>query len=180
MTYDPAIYWTERGSSYAESFNPELYVEQERAIEDALAGLDFWTVLEVGCGFGRIARLLQRVRPGAVYVGIDISKTMLAARGDAPGYYVASSLADYHPAGRFDLVLAVEFLMHQPPDDVAAAVDKLRRLAHHHVVTVDWTEPVDRQTAAHNFRHDYDALLDVRRASRVGAQTIYVSEPLRG
>src|SRR6185369_632382 len=68
VTYDPATYWRERGETYAAKFDAPAYEEQERALAAVLAELDYATVLEVGCGFGRIARLLH-----GQYTGIDLS-----------------------------------------------------------------------------------------------------------
>jgi trans-aconitate methyltransferase len=133
--------------------------------------MDFESVLEVGCGFGRIARLIRSVRPDAEYTGIDISPTMIAS-ADVPGVIV-SSLADYRPRRKYDLVIAVEVLMHVPPRDVQAAVRKLDRLASRYIVTCDWTVPV-ANVADHNFLHDYSGIGG--RAIPVGMQSIRVIE----
>jgi len=161
MTYDPLVYWRARGEEYEASFNAPAYVEQERTLAAFLAGLDFASVLDVGCGFGRVGRLVAPM--GAYpYSGIDLSPTLLeSARGLVPdGQFVETSLADFDDFGRrWDLVVAVEFLMHVPPEQIVGTVRKLTRLSSRHVVTLDWAVPVNRRISAHNFLHDYPALL---------------------
>lgn len=164
MTYDPVAYWRERGESYEAKFTPALYAEQEVAIAALLSRIEYSSVLEVGCGFGRIGAIAQAIRPFASYTGIDLSTAMLASAATrVDGELVESSLLDFQTAGRrFDLVIAVEVLMHVPPDELERTVRKLLRLTGRHLVTVDWTTPLPRKkTAAHNFLHDYAVLADV-------------------
>lgn len=172
MIYDPIPYWQERGKTYEAAFRPDRYRDQERALRRVLAGIPFRTVLEVGCGFGRIAKLVTDLRPGVEYTGIDLSPDMLAsARQKVPaGRFLRSSLRNV-AVRQYDLVIAVEVLMHVPPKNVEAAMRKLRALGRH-VVTVDWTTPVTKP-APHNFLHDYSALGG--RTIPVGLQTIRVA-----
>lgn len=164
MIYDPAAYWQERGLTYEAKFREGRYAEQEHELTRLLDGLEFESVLEVGCGFGRIGELVHRLRPAAPYTGIDLSPDMLALASERvpTGEFHQSALADYRPGHKFDLVLAVEVLMHVPPDELDRTVRKLLRLTGRHLVTVDWTTPLPRmKTAAHNFLHDYAVLSDV-------------------
>ena len=172
MTYDPIPYWQERGKTYEAAFRPDRYRDQERVLREVLRGLEFRTVLEVGCGFGRIARLVTAIRPSARYTGIDLSPEMLAAAQLAvpSGRFVESSLQGFR-SDPFDLVIAVEVLMHVPPKDIGAAMRKLRRLGRQ-VVTVDWTTPLPK-VAPHNFLHDYSPLGGTTR--QVGLQTVRVA-----
>jgi SAM-dependent methyltransferase len=162
VTYDPIHYWRTRGETYEAKFNAPVYAAQEAALRGVLAALQFGSVLDVGCGFGRIGALVLDVNHVAEYTGLDLSPTMLAsARGRIAGTFVESTLAEFESSRKWDLVIAVEFLMHVPPVDIEAAVRKLLRLSARHVVTLDWTVPLTGRTpiGAHNFRHDYAALL---------------------
>jgi SAM-dependent methyltransferase len=163
MSYDPVTYWRERGETYMDKFRAERYAEQEEALRSLLGRLEFESVLEVGCGFGRIAALIRRIRPDASYTGVDLSPTMLTAARERLGFdadLVEASVLDFKSKRRWGLVIAVEMLMHVPPDQVAAAARKIDRLAKGHIVTLDWTTPVPgKRTAAHNFLHPYPELL---------------------
>lgn len=171
--YRPLAYWRDRGRTYERDFRPEKYQEQEEALLAVLASLDYSTVLEVGCGFGRIGSLIAR--PGVRYAGIDLSGDMLAsARRRIPdGAFQQVGLAAFRPPRKWELVIAVEVLMHIPPGRIGGAVRRLRALSSHHVVTIDWTKP-GPEPAEHNFCHDYGALLRPTRTVDVGMQTIHV------
>lgn len=184
MTYDPTAYWRARGATYEAKFRGERYAEQEDAIARLVGSLQFDSVLEVGCGFGRIGWLICDMRPGVAYTGIDLSPDLLAsARERIPdGTFVETDIADFRPDGRFDLVIASEVLMHVRPEDIGSVVRKMDRLAARHLVTVDWTRPLPRmKVAAHNFLHDYRALLGTGQFGRarevnvipVGLQSIH-------
>ncbi|HEX5013011.1 MAG TPA: class I SAM-dependent methyltransferase [Candidatus Limnocylindrales bacterium] len=166
MTYDPVAYWRERGETYEAKFVAEAYRDQEAALLDLVRALPVTglSVLEVGCGFGRIGALIEGLSPEVEYTGVDLSPAMLeSARPRIRGELVESSILDFQAHGRkWDVVLAVEVLMHIPPDELAPTVRKLLRLTGGHLVTVDWTTPLPRKrTAAHNFLHDYSVLADV-------------------
>lgn len=138
------------------------------------------SVLDVGCGQGRIADLLLDVFPAADYVGIDISPVQVAAtkvvRPDGAVYQ--SRLQDFTDSAGFDLVIASEVLMHVPPDEIQAACDKVKSLARKWVLTVDWTEPVAGKTAEWNWLHDYRSLFGtVERAIPAGLQSIFLIRP---
>lgn len=176
MTYDPIPYWQTRGATYESRFVLARYAAQEAALVGVLDKLEFSTVLEVGCGFGRIGALVKSLRPDCEYTGIDISPDLInSARTRVPdGEFYGVTLADFDPGGRtFDLVIAAEVLMHIPHRSVGRAIDKLRALASRYVVTVDWTAPTEGRVGRHNFRHDYRMLGATVRIP-VGLQTIHV------
>lgn len=172
-------YWTTRGETYAADFDVAKYLDQEAVLRNVLAGLDYASVLDVGCGFGRFAEWFE----GRHYTGIDLSPSMVrtAMRLHPERTFAVAALDDWQPGAyvTYDLVLASEVLMHIPPADLGAAVMKLRGLAERHLVTVDWTEPIERPAMAHNWLHDYAALeapgWQVTR-TRVGLQTIHHAE----
>lgn len=175
--YDPVTYWRARGLTYGSRFRyTAAFVEQERLLRSVIEGLEFDSVLEVGCGFGRIGRIVTDIRPSATYTGIDLSPDQLRrARVNVPGgTFHETTLADFIDTspGQFDLVLAVEFLMHQPTSEVRAAVRALKKLARRDLVTLDWEAP--GETAGNYcFGHDYAAL--IRGAERIstGRQALW-------
>jgi SAM-dependent methyltransferase len=151
-------YWTTRGVTYEQTYiQTEERRLQEQAVRRVLGGLEYGSVLDVGCGFGRYAPLVG----GTSYTGIDLSADMLrSAREKRPdGRFVRVPLDAFAPSHQYDLVLAIEVLMHLSPKDVADAIAKLRRLARHNLVTVDWSKPLpSAEQQSHNWVHDYRTL----------------------
>jgi 2-polyprenyl-3-methyl-5-hydroxy-6-metoxy-1,4-benzoquinol methylase len=173
-------YWLERGQNEAATYRAsDAHIAQQTALLKVLGPIKFASVLDVGCGFGRIGELLRE--RDIDYTGIDVSPEMIkAANKRLPdGHFTVTTLADFITDEAYDLVLAVEFLMHVPPNEVADAVNTMRSLANRHVVTVDWTEPIAKQAAPHNWRHDYEQLFgdSIVRREKVGRQTIYRVKP---
>ena len=186
MTYDAVTYWTEASVNpdhqdhEARFVRTSAFIVQEQELLLTLERLDFDSILEFGCGWGRITKLVHDRWPDIPYRAVDLSEERLrsAALRARDVEFQRSTIAEYDGVGA-DLVLSVEVLMHQRPEDIAAATRKLIDLAKRYVVTLDWTEPIDRPAASHNFRHDYAALYGDRLLSveRIGLQSIFVATP---
>lgn len=83
-------------------------------------------VLDVGCGHGRVAHLLDRDRPGASYVGLDLSPRLIQLAQESTASLarveVAFDVADLTRPGwaqkvgkrRFDTILLLAVLHHIP------------------------------------------------------------------
>ena len=104
------------------------YEELEDATAAATGDMAVRDALELGTGTGETAlRVLER-HPGARWVGIDASATMLArARERLPGADLrVGRLEDELPAGPFDLAVSTLAVHHL---DAEAKRDLFRRLA---------------------------------------------------
>ncbi|HYV52899.1 MAG TPA: class I SAM-dependent methyltransferase, partial [Candidatus Eisenbacteria bacterium] len=83
MRYVPNEYWYERGKRYREEFRPnEKSALQEKILLHYLINISlsssFSTVLELGCGFGRITKLLLSNFPDIQeYTAIDLSSDQI-------------------------------------------------------------------------------------------------------
>lgn len=171
MSYQPRAYWT---SAPPMKVRP-AHTVQERDLMVAIDHLEPSSILEVGVGFGRIGRLLCTRWPDAHYAGLDISTDRLnEARQRLPEHarLYHGDLLEWDTTERFDLVVAVEVLMHVRPEDIEPAVLNLTGWSNGHVVTVDWTEPISSTPKPHNFRHDY-AALGLTPVVTTGLQTIH-------
>lgn len=81
------------------------------------------SVLDAGCGTGRVA--IELARRGVEVVGVDVSESMLAtARRLGPTVsWVCSDLADLDLGRRFDVVvMAGNVVLYTPPETTAAVV----------------------------------------------------------
>jgi len=97
-----------------------------RIVTSMVSGLDYGSVLDVGCGQGSLLATLMPLKPDARYTGVDLSeKAMAVARRRAPqADFATLDVASGHLDRRFDLVLCTDVVEHIE-DDVAA----LRNLA---------------------------------------------------
>lgn len=163
--YDPGKYWTERGKSYyLRNFNTVAYKLQEKLLINALCNLTFTSVLEVGCGFGRITRLiLQNFSNIGDYLAFDMSFDQI---NNAKKYlqhanqvdFIVSDIMSVSGNKKYDLVLAVEVLLHVRPQDLKNTIIKLLSLSRCYLLHVDWQEYKPSDSAPHNFMHDYDSI----------------------
>jgi len=172
LKYNPQTYWTgEVGKTYRERFvYGAEYIAQEQRLIEFLKTLEFRSVLEVGCGFGRITKLMLEHFPQIkTYDAADISQDQIAQAclyvADPRVTFYTSALTNmlYIASRRkYDLVLAVEVLMHVLPEDLQDNVLALSRMCRKHLVTVDWqqrsAEQQEQETDPINFSHDYATL----------------------
>lgn len=165
-SYDPEQFWTESGAAYWEPDIPKSpeYIAQEEVLERIAVDLNFTTVLEIGCGGGRVGQLLQRVNPDMVYTGIDISPDALAVASIYidNGKFIRTSIQDFRPGNRkWDLVVSSEVLMHIKPEEVDDAIAKMKRLGRQ-ILAVEWlpqkTIYKESDIAPWNWPHNYSAL----------------------
>jgi SAM-dependent methyltransferase len=161
-------YWLARGRNYMQENRtpPQFHRLQERFLLDVLrrSGVQMRRVLEIGCGFGRITRLLAETWPDADITALDLSPEQLAnARrycGDCPNvvfrqydFYSGRSL----PGDNYDAVVAVEVFLHHPPAFVVQLFERLARVARH-IVNIDWSEDWTGPLPEHVWVHDYAKL----------------------
>lgn len=181
--YDPVAYWTAAGSDpghleHESHFTRSpVYRRQEEALLDVLRTLSFSSILEAGCGFGRITGLVHRAFRQRPYRGFDLSpERVAAARRRVPEAELqVASILSYEGLSA-DLVLAVEVLMHVPPAELERTVARLVGLSHRYLVTLDWSQEVEGEIAPWNFRHDYLAVYDglPMRQYQLDLQSIFV------
>ncbi len=170
--YDSKSYWSEHGRTYYDDFqtwNQAGYREQESKLNELLKSLDFNSVLEIGCGFGRITKLILDNFPNVgEYRALDISREQILrakeiiGTSDAHCEFIVSDFDEYASQTKFDLVLASEVLMHIEPDNVKAFLDKMIHLSNKHIVTIDaYPLVASTKLAKHNFIHDYPKLYGI-------------------
>jgi len=165
-TYNPREYWLARGKVYKDKFkrNPDKQLQEEMLL-DYLKGIGhFRTVLEVGCGFGRISKMILSNFPEIEeYVAVDMSPDQLenAKRyvNSDKIWFIESDIQSLQADKKYDLVIAVSVLLHVLPRDVDQVVAKLVSLSKLNVVNVDYYEEGPaRQVAPHNFMHHYGTI----------------------
>lgn len=177
--YDPIEFWLkDRDLPRPNIEQVPAHIAHTKAIKTILEPVkdEIKTVLEIGCGYGRITKFMLENYPKIeCYHAIDLSsfKTRKAKEYIPLSKYSDSlkvSTFDFNSSvvdekiidlalSRFDLVLCTEVLMHQLPLQIEAWIKKMNLLSRRYLLNIDWYEskPPD-VIASHNFIHDYEAL----------------------
>lgn len=156
-----AKYWKDRGKTYIEEarLNDEFYRDQEEILCAAVRSVRPVTVLEVGCGFGRLTRQLSIYNCGKRFIGVDISKDQVEnARQYCEGHpaeFFQHNLFSHESLPKADVVVACEVLLHIPKVRVRQVVSKLLEAAPILVHDYDTAWFSGQRVAKHCFHHDY-------------------------
>ena len=110
----------------------------------------FSTVLEVGCGFGRIAKLLLSNFPNILeYIAIDLSpdqienakefvKPAIDTKEHNPLSFIVSDIQSFQNERKYDLVISSEVLMHVLPSEIERVMIKIVDMSNEHIINIDW------------------------------------------
>ena len=161
--YEPEKFWLKRGKTFYNDnpYNDETYRKQEKKLLDYISKLDFSSVLEVGCGFGRITKLLLdrfNIREYlATEYSPDLIKHVMYHTVDFGNIqFKTAMIQELEVEKKYDLVLGTEVLQHIPPHEIKLVIDKLVSMSSKHVVNVDtWLERTPQNLARHVFIHNY-------------------------
>jgi SAM-dependent methyltransferase len=141
--FDQGRYWSERGDRYHEEFvrhtpaTAEVFRRQEEEVAEILSGYDFSdvkSVLEVGCGFGRLTPIILAALPTLQrYSAIDISSGQIAAAKAAFNSAVEAefTVGDIRTATiqPVDFLFAGEVFLHFPPTEIGSVVKRALALS---------------------------------------------------
>lgn len=184
---DTDSYWRGRGAGYKAEFkrhNPLTrfrFWQQERAIRRELKALEgVERILEVGCGFGRITKLLLELPDVKRIVATDISEDQIKAAKrtikDPRVEFRCISVLDLDYSKEFDLVIASEVLMHIPPDRIMRAIRRMEAASKKHIMNIDWyalDEP--HEAGGYCWQHDYSAAYpEETRIKKLHRQAIWI------
>jgi ubiquinone/menaquinone biosynthesis C-methylase UbiE len=170
MSYIPREYWLERGKVYKQEFqyNKKFKLQEQMLTEYLKKNISFSTVLEVGCGFGRITRILLSNFPKITeYIAVDLSPEQIenaknyVMEADKRGVvrFIVSDIQSLEINSKYDLVIAPEVLLHILPSEIKEVIAKLVRWSRKNIVNIDWYEDIPPQKAApHNFVHQYEKI----------------------
>ena len=125
---------------------------------DTLRGLRFDSALELGCGFGRVLKIVADNFPSCRLEGIDVSPAQIAhARKNVGSPGIILNVADItkglsYEDDAFDLVYTCEVLMHIPdPDPI---VGEMLRVSRKYVLNLECFDSSNRPLAPWCFNHD--------------------------
>lgn len=149
----------------------------------------FKSVLEVGCGFGRITKLILSNFPDIqIYTAVDLSphqiqnarEYLISGTSDNVIFdgieveFIVSDIKSLQTNQKYDLVISVEVLLHVLPSEITEIMSKLVSLSNHHVINIDYYEEKQDFLAAHNFLHQYEMIYNgipsISRVKRVSIE----------
>jgi len=200
--YRPREYWERRGETYRSAARKlertGSTAKQLKTIGDGLNQLKPRSVLEIGCGSGRISRTLASA--AETYIGVDIAKSMLTqARACVPkpgvGWILAFSANLPFRDKVIDTIVASEVLLHVPPQYIAHSMSEIARVARTAIILdffdLDFENRrtfrrVSQTLDSHNFLHNYPELFRTTGLSIVSrgqlpelSQTCFVLKALK-
>lgn len=159
--YKPYQYWYETGKKYQDKFEySEYFKSQEKVLLDVLRELSFESVLEFGCGFGRITKLVLENFPVKRYVAFDLSPDQIQnAKKNCNSFDVdfhVSTIQDFEYKEKFDLVFGSEVLLHVKPSDIRKIVKLLLNYPKKNLLNIDFYPiEIPNYLDNHNFIHPY-------------------------
>ena len=126
----------------------------------------------MGCGFGRITRLVLLNQPGIKkYKAVDLSPDQIRnaeeylksgfdklAINDLDLTLTVSDIKSLPSNEKYDLVLAAEVLLHILPLEIRQAMIKLVELSNCHIINIDYYQEKVIPLAPHNFLHQYEKI----------------------
>jgi SAM-dependent methyltransferase len=166
-TFDSNAYWLKRGRGYRGERFPEAYhrVQEQFLLRVLRQGeLPTGRILELGCGFGRITKLLAEGFPLSQIAALDLSPDLLA---QAQRYCAGLTNVTFHsydfyapralPERQWDIAIAIEVFLHHPESLLLELLPRVTQAAGL-IVNIDWSEPWPWARPEHVWIHDYVAL----------------------
>jgi SAM-dependent methyltransferase len=173
VSYNPSEYWRERGKVYKKNFRYDKDKRlQEEFLLTHLNGISgsFKSVLELGCGFGRITKLLLTNYSNITeYLAVDISpdqiqnaKSLLSSTklpNKVELDFLVSDIQSLKLDKKYNLVILSEVLLHILPAEIDSIIKKLITFSNKHIINIDWyADHPPRIQARHNFIHQYETI----------------------
>lgn len=173
--YDPVLYWREEGKTYIDHYEHNgVYQKQEKILLNYLKNLQFRSVLELGCGFGRLTNLIMDNFDIDDYVALDVSPDQLSHLKPRKNLQrVNGDIMTFNPSRKFDLILSAEVLMHQLPSHISSIIAKMKLMSNKHIINIDYFCEEDVELADFNFKHNYIALYGKSTVIQIDRQALF-------
>tara|TARA_R100001530_G_scaffold13251_3_gene12272 strand:+ start:7765 stop:9951 length:2187 start_codon:yes stop_codon:yes gene_type:complete len=171
VKYDPKEYWENRADTWIEQSdaNYSLPEKDEKIIKKWLKDIEFDSVLDIGCGSGRMVEWFERKN----YTGIDISEKLCsyASKTYPDKAFYCKKVEDIGELGNdHDLIFSYTTLEHITKETWQKAVEAIKR--HGKIALI--IEPVEFESIAHCHTHDYEKDFHVIKKKKLSDKTMYL------
>ncbi|MDI6793278.1 MAG: methyltransferase domain-containing protein [bacterium] len=163
--YDPKRYWEERGKNYLQErrlvSKKEDIQRLESSLVNQLKGQQFDSLIELGCGFGRVLKMIKTHFKEKKLCGVDIGESMIkSAKSFLKDYpeialFVAGGEVLPFRNRAFDIALTHTMLMHVPPTKIRETILEISRIAK----ICQFYEPNSPSKVIYCFNHNYEEIL---------------------
>jgi len=167
--YNPEEYWENRAVlwSLQADDNYSLPKKDENVIKKWIKELEFETVLDIGCGNGRMVEWFKDKQ----YVGVDISKKLIdISKERFPEQDFRVQKVEELGNERFDLVFSYTTLEHITEDTWEDAVKALKKCGRQALII----EPADFESRGYCHSHDYEKDFKVLKKKKLSDKTMYL------
>ena len=163
--YDPLHFWEDYGDKYFKSFKRMQDIQINLSwVVQILTSLKPESLLDVGCGFGRLEPFFIDAGVVDKVTGVDFSQKQLDSAVEYLKTYPKREKITLSKASAknlpfkdksFDIVLTSELFTHVPPNKVRNAFISLSRVAKKYIVCVERFVFPGEHPYPHIWTHDY-------------------------
>jgi len=144
--------------------------KQEKTISSLLKKINVNSILEIGCGYGRLTKILDSTLRPQSYNAIDLSEELItiAKKNISNVRFQCTSIQDFKTKEKFDLVFCGVMLMMINEKEIKTVLQKLISLSSKKIITID---PIEMfvKNSDYVFIHDYKKIF-----SELGVKKIQV------
>jgi 2-polyprenyl-3-methyl-5-hydroxy-6-metoxy-1,4-benzoquinol methylase len=163
--YETEKYWRKRGKKYIQESENDGHRIQEKELVDYLKEIKFNSVLEAGCGFGRITKLMSENFDIKYYSAFDLSLDQInnaKTLCDEKINFEISTINEFSNSMKYDVVLCVDVLLHIEPENIQEIIKKLISHSKKYFIHIDphilnnYDSKINLKS--HYFKHDYQKI----------------------
>ena len=166
LSYEPNRYWKKAGELYM--FTDNQF--DETVLLNTLKNISFDSVLEFGCGYGRVTKKIIDNFKVDNYVAFDLSPHQLHfAKMNCPNVeFHNTTIQQFSIDQKFDLVIGFGVLQHILPEEIEDVIKRLATFSKKYFVHItpnykeDFTPTRLTRTFYHNFLQIYENIEEIK------------------
>ena len=174
-------YWKQRGKKFdvelekQSSYVKSIMRNQEKNVLKILRKNRWKKILEIGCGSGRLTKLIAELPDIEKFVAMDISPDLIeSAKKNTRGQnidYHCIDLQNYNPKEKFDLVFSCEVMMHIPHQEIKNIISNIISFSKQKIILAEFFDPekIGSSLGGYCFVHDYKKIFE-----NIGVKRVHI------